>query len=339
MFIVTERFILLNNMYRETDIIYEAIANLEEYTGLKINVETGRREYDAVIKIDGQTFYVEAKTNARKSNIGMILSQLEVQDKNKQWLLIADYLAKDVAEVLQKENHNYLDTAGNASIKTNNLFIFIEGKKKEVAEKKNQSRAFQEVGLKLLLFLISDPENLQMSYRALAEKTNISLGSVSNIFRELEDSDFILKTHKKRVFKKMEVLLERWVIAYNEILKPRILRKKYRLINENANFLTTDNQNFGFVWGGETAAGFITNYLKSSNYTLFYDGDLSVLIKNLKLIPDTQGNVEVYNTFWTDDLKLKYDNTAPPLVVYADLMGTNSSRNIEAAKMILENGL
>ena len=66
----------------------------------------------------------------------------------------------------------------------------------------------------------------------------------------------------------MEVLLERWVIAYNEILKPRILRKKYRLINENANFLTTDNQNFGFVWGGETAAGFITNYLKSSNYTL-----------------------------------------------------------------------
>ena len=78
----------------------------------------------------------------------MILSQLEVQDKNKQWLLIADYLAKDVAEILQKENHNYLDVAGNASIKTNNLFIFIEGKKKEAAEKKNQSRAFQEAGLK-----------------------------------------------------------------------------------------------------------------------------------------------------------------------------------------------
>jgi hypothetical protein len=171
MFIVTERFILLNTMYRETDIIYEAVANLEEFTGLKINVETNRREYDAVIQIDGQTFYVEAKANARKSNIGMILSQLEMQDKNKEWLLIADYLAKDVAEILQKENHNYLDVAGNASIKTNNLFIFIEGKKKEAAEKKNQSRAFQEAGLKLLLFLISDPENLQMSYRELAEKS------------------------------------------------------------------------------------------------------------------------------------------------------------------------
>ena len=283
MYIVTEHFILLNNMYRETDIIYEAIANLEEYTGLKINVETDRREYDAVIQIEGQTFYVEAKANARKSNIGMVLSKLEVQDKNKKWLHVADYLAKDVANNLQKKKHNYLDVAGNASIKTDKLFIFIEGKKKESVEKKNQSRAFQEVGLKLLLLFISDPENLQMSYRAFAEKTNISLGSVSNIFRELEESDFILKTNKKRVFKKMDVLLERWIIAYNEILKPRILRKKYRLANEDVNFLNTQNEFLGFVWGGESAAGFITNYLKSSNYTIYYDGELSSLAKNLKL--------------------------------------------------------
>ena len=147
-------------MYKETDIIYEAVANLEAHTGLNISVETGRREYDAIIQLDGQTLCVEAKANARKSNIGMILSQLEMQDKNKKWLFVADYLAKDVAEILQKESHNYLDVAGNAFIKTNNLFIFIEGKKKRSKDKKNQSRAFQEVGLKLLLLVISDAESL-----------------------------------------------------------------------------------------------------------------------------------------------------------------------------------
>ena len=339
MFIVTERFNLLNKMYKETDIIYEAVANLEAHTGLNISVETGRREYDAIIQLDGQTLCVEAKANARKSNIGMILSQLEMQDKNKKWLLVADYLAKDVAEILQKESHNYLDVAGNAFIKTNNLFIFIEGKKKRSKDKKNQSRAFQEVGLKLLLLVISDAESLQLSYRTIAEKTNISLGSVSNIFGELQDSGFILKTHKMRVLKNMDTLLERWVIAYNEILKPRILRKKYRLANTDSSFLDINNQELGFVWGGESAASLITNYLKSSNYTIYYDGDLSVLTKNLRLIPDNNGNVEVYQTFWTEDLQLKYQNTAPPLVVYADLMGTNSARNIEAAKIILENGL
>ncbi|ATA94812.1 hypothetical protein CGC54_01240 [Capnocytophaga canimorsus] len=326
-------------MYKDTDFIYEAIANLEEYTGLKISMETSRKEYDAVLDINGEIFYVEAKPSARNSNIGIILDQISQYDKSKSWILIADYLAKDVADRLQQQHSNYLDSAGNAFIKSNNLFIIVEGKKKETTEKKNQSRAFQEVGLKLLLLLISDQESLQLSYRALAEKTKISLGSVSNIFQELEDGGFILKIKRKRVLKNIDTLLERWVIAYNEILKPRVLRKKYRLANKNFDLNSSDIERLGFFWGGESAAGSITNYLKSSNHTIYYDGELSTLVKELKMIPDANGNIEVYNTFWTEDLQLKYPNTAPPLVVYADLMGTNSSRNIEAAKMILENGL
>ena len=137
----------------------------------------------------------------------------------------------------------------------------------------------------------------------------------------------------------MDLLLERWVIAYNEILKPRILRKKFRPASEVFDLSLSQNQQIGFVWGGESAANIMTDYLKSSHHTIYYDGELSLLLNKLKLIPDTNGNIEVYSSFWTDDLKLKYGNTAPPLVVYADLMGTNSSRNIEAAKMILENGL
>lgn len=195
-------------------------------------------------------FYAEAKTNARKSNIGLILSKFQELDNNKNWLLVVDYLAKDVAEVLQQQNYNYIDVAGNAHIKVE-LFIFIEGKKKKSKERKNQSRAFQEAGLKLLLLLISDPRSLQTSYRELADKTGISLGSVSNIFTELKATGFLLTTNNKRVLKNRDVLLDRWVVAYNEILKPRMLRKKYRLANEDHNFINANTAEFGFIWGGE----------------------------------------------------------------------------------------
>jgi hypothetical protein len=47
----------------------------------------------------------------------------------------------------------------------------------------------------------------------------------------------------------------------------------------------------------------------------------------------------LYSKFWTDSLDLKNENTAPPLVVYADLLGTGNNRNIETAKIILDNGL
>lgn len=325
--------------YRESDIIYEAIASLEEYAGLKISVETNRRDYDAILEIRGERFYVEAKINARKSNIGIILSQLKSQGIKKNWLLITDYLARDVAEILQNEHLNYLDTAGNANIKTDNLFILVQGKKKEKKEKKNQSRAFQEVGLKLLLLLISDEQSLQLSYRALAEKTDISLGSVSNIFQELEESGFILKTKQRRILKNLDVLIERWVIAYNEILKPRLLRKKYSTKRDDIEFFHEFSKDQEIYWGGEPAAKVLTKSLRPAIYTIYYNGELPKMSVGLKLIPDNNGNIEVYNMFWTADLKLKYPNTAPPLVVYADLMGTNSSRNAEAAKIILDNGL
>ena len=103
MFIVTERFNLLNKMYKETDIIYEAVANLEAHTGLNISVETGRREYDAIIQLDGQTLCVEAKANARKSNIGMILSQLEMQDKNKNGFLLLIISQKMLQKYFRKK--------------------------------------------------------------------------------------------------------------------------------------------------------------------------------------------------------------------------------------------
>lgn len=94
--------------------------------------------------------------------IGLILSRFQELDNDKNRLLVVDYLAKDVAEILQQQNYNYIDVAGNAHIKVGELFIFIEGQKKKSKEKKNQSRAFQEAGLKLLLLLISDTQSLQI---------------------------------------------------------------------------------------------------------------------------------------------------------------------------------
>lgn len=339
MFIVTEQFIILNMEYKESDIIYEAIANLEENTGLQINVETARQEYDAILEIQGNTFYVETKANARKSNIGIILSKLKNQAKDKKWLLIADYIAKEVAQTLRQENCNYLDTAGNASIKSDKLFIVIEGKKKLSQDRKNQSRAFQEAGLKLLVLLISDPKILTASYRELSEKTNVSLGSVSNIIKELEENAFILKTQNTRILKNKDLLIERWVTAYNEVLKPRLFRKRYRASSHSFNWKEKIEENPDIYWGGEPGASLITGQLQPAIYTLYYNGELPRLAQELKLIPDYNGNIEVYSTFWLADLKSKNLYSAPPLVVYADLMGSDSSRNIEIAKLILENGL
>lgn len=331
-------------MYKNNDFVYEAFSNLQELIKSEITIDSNRKPYDAVIQVNDFTFYCIVKKNARNSNLGIVIAQIndfkKTLNQNKNILFVGEYIAKDVADSLVQSEINYLDVAGNCYIKTKNLTVIIEGRKQPKNRNINQARVFQEAGLKLLLLLLQEKEAMQYSYRVLAEKSNIALGSVSQIMKELEESNFILKTNNTRILKNRAELIERWVVAYNEILKPRLFRKKYKAINLDYLRGTVNETKYkSVVFGGEPAAEKMTNYLKPLDYIIYTNVDLNVVGKDLRLVPDNMGNVAIYNTCWNENLNNKNQNIAPALVVYADLMGTNNSRNIEAAKMILENEL
>lgn len=337
MFIVTEQQNLMN-MIRNNDFIYDAVSKLETLTHAMIELDSKRKEYDAAISINNQRLNIIAKAAIRDSNIGMILTPFVNQADNEKsnLLFVAKYISKSAANLLKSNNLNYLDVSGNTHIKKNGLFIYVEGQKADKYDK-DQSRAFQEAGLKLLLLLLSKPENLVCSYRELSEKTDISIGSVSNIFSELEDLKFILRTKQKRIIKNKKELIERWVIGYNEVLKPRILRKRMKFLQHiDFNLLKDQVAKNNMVWGGEPAAAILTKNLRPEQYILYSNIELSELSKQFRLAPNPTGNLEICELFW------KFDNntiTAPPLVVYADLISSGFERNIEMAKIILENEL
>lgn len=327
-------------MYRDDDFVYEAIASLEEITGIHVDIETMREASDVRLQINNETFYGITRKNAKNANYGIIMSSIKDVNHSRNNIVIADYLTRITAKELKENGINYLDASGNTFFKTNQFFVYIEGRKSKINSKTNQTRAFQEAGLKLLLLLISNPETLQLSYRELVEKTGISLGSVSNIFKELEESHYLLKTKNKRILKNREEIIERWVIAYNELLKPRFFKRKMKALGDEFNTnKIINNTNIELYFGGEPGGQLLTGHLKPKDYIIYTNEDISKVAKGLKLVPDETGNIEVYSKFWMDSLYLKNEYSAPPLVVYADLLETGNNRNIETAKIILENGL
>jgi len=325
-------------MSRSNDFIYDAVSKLESLTHAAIELDSKRKEYDAALTINDKRLNIVAKAAIRDSNIGIVLTPfVNRPDKEKSTILfVAKYISKSSANLLRNNNLNYLDASGNAFIKKDELFICIEGQKADKYDK-DQSRAFQEAGLKLILLLLSKPESLVYSYRELSERTDISIGSVSNIFSELEDLKFILRTKQKRIIKNKKELIERWVIAYNEVLKPRILRKRMKFLqNIDFNEIIILAEKKISVWGGEPAAAILTKNLRPEQYILYSNAELSTLSKQFKLAPNPKGNLELCELFW------KFDSetiTAPPLVVYADLISSGFERNIEMAKIILEDEL
>ena len=91
-----------------------------------------------------------------------------------------------------------------------------------------------------------------------------------------------------------------------------------------------------FFWGGETGGAWLTNYLVPEKYSIYTREDKMKLMKDLKLVPDTAGPVEMIEVFWNTDLDYK-QGLVPPLLIYAELITSLDSRNRETAIRIKEN--
>jgi hypothetical protein len=330
-------------MYKNIDYIYDAFIRFEEVTGIHVEVESSRKEYDAIVTIQDVQFLVTGKAEVRNSNQGIVISNLNdlVKKSRRPVILIAKYIATDTAALLREKEINYIDGAGNAFIKHKKIHFFISGQKALKDSKVKQARAFQESGIKLLFNLLSKPENLQLSYRKLAEQVGISIGSVSAVLKELEELNFILLTEEKRILKNKKELLERWVIAYHDVLRPRLVKKKMKFtkgINtlDWKNLLVNDEDS---LWGGEPAAAIHTNYLKPAYFTIYTEKNWQDFIKEIGLIPDEEGDVEIIHLFWKVTEDQIENNLVPDLLIYADLISSGYDRNIETANMILQNDL
>ncbi|TXD85518.1 hypothetical protein ESY86_02620 [Subsaximicrobium wynnwilliamsii] len=330
-------------MYRNNDFIYEATSKLEELINIPIQIDSNKDNYHALLTIGNAQFLVETKSAIRTSNQGFILSQLEeIKNNNSRpIILIAEYISKKATEELKKRGFNYIDVAGNAFIKYKYLAIFVEGQKNNKKDKTNQSRAFQETGLKIIFHLLNKPEHLQDSYRRIAEQSNVSVGSVSNVMAELEELNYLLKTNNKRILKNKTELLERWVVDFNATLRPRILRKRMRFIDPDHQKKWRDinlhSENGSILWGGEPGGALLTDNLRPEQFTVFTDLELSQVASKLHLAPSEDGNLEILQKFWKNNLN--NNQVVPSLLIYADLINSGFGRNIETAKKILENEL
>jgi len=332
-------------MKNERNILEEAIIKLREYSGLSIKTGKGKSEGDVYITISERTFVVEVKTAISAGNKALIFSLLNRKaiESKLPAILVAQYIPSDIAKEYATHGINYLDIAGNCSIRSEDLVIQIDGKKREKIAKTNQARAFQEAGIRTIFHLLADPKNAQLSYRELAKLADVSLGSVGHVMQELTELDFVLATDKGKFLKNMPLLLERWLIAYHDVLRPRLLLKRMRFTKpeqyNNWDNLPIQDADDVVLWGGEPAASLLTNYLYPEKFAIYTNGSWQDLITDLKLVPEDNGNIEILKIFWIEEVKFRGKYIVPPLLIYADLMGSRIGRNIETAKMIFDDEL
>src|SRR6185437_14219534 len=287
-------------MSNEQKIVKDALERLSTYTGLPVEIEHPHdRGYDFVIRIADVRFMAVVKSVVSQGNKNLIYAPLAAKIKQSMPIII---IAERIPNIIAKEyadvGINYLDKAGNSHIHSGKLRIVIEGKKIEKTADGYQSRAFQEAGIRIIFQLLKDPATLTLPYREIAERANVSLGSVGSVMRELTDLDFVFEAENKRVLKNTSQLLDRWVTAYHDVLRPRLVIKRLRFTQTEQLYdwdtsLRVQDSDYTLLWGGEPGASLLTNHLTPEKFTLYTDGHWQEVMRTLRLLPAENGDIEV----------------------------------------------
>lgn len=342
---------------KEANLIRDAIQKFAETTGIEIELtaqeyETDQGRYiDALAQIKGDpnqhVFAIEAKRNLTIAKVGQAIEQLRTVPFKG--LLITDFVNPKMAERLKEMNVAFIDLAGNAYINNAPVYIYIRGNK-PVAKPAGitvpkPTRAFQAMGLKVVFGFLINPGLVNTPYRTIAEHTDVALGTVGWVLNDLQAHGFLLEEGKKRQLIRRRELLDMWVEAYPEKLKPKLFLGRYQAKNKNW-WRDADIKKHHAMWGGEVAAAKITNYLKPFTTTIYTLEIPGLMLLENQLQKDEKGNVELMQKFWTNELNNEDQNgkktridCVPYILVYADLIAAADQRNIETAKIIYDEYL
>ncbi|TFG88208.1 MAG: hypothetical protein E4H16_05425 [Candidatus Atribacteria bacterium] len=308
------------------------------------------RNFDADLKVTfkGKTipFHVEVKRQLHRAAIERIIALKNDLQSTRALMLVSDHVTTAQAEILHQNGVAFLDTVGNACLILSGLHLFVTGKAKKINEISNTAPLFHRAGLQVIFAFLTDPaldKNpesalLNKTFRNIKGQTGVALGSIGTTIGSLLESGYIVEENNLRFLTNRKQLFEKWVAAYVDRLRSKLVIKRYRS-KGNSWCNATQSPGEGNYWGGEVAAAKLTGYLKPELAAIYSRGQIQQLILNADLRLDPQGDVEILKVFWGDWPHGTLNDCVHPLLVYADLMASEIDRNMDTAKRIYDRYL
>lgn len=330
----------------EGQIIEDVLHKFTDITGIKANWAALKRDsiYDRVdgtviIHVGNQKEELPAEVQKTivNSNIPSFINTLRVNGK---MVVLAETIAPKIRQALKQHNINYMDAAGNAYIIHKNIYIYLEGQKPIPVDTANKAKAFGKTGLKVIYQFLEHPDLINTTIRDIADHADVSLDTAHKTINVLKEAGYLIKVDSKTLlWDNFKELLQKWMEEFETRLKPGLHIGNFKFLKEDDfyNWKNIQFKNGNTIWGGEPAGELLTGFLKPQTLTLYTNEFKSDLMKNYKIIPDEKGYIQVYQKFWKQIEENK--KTAPPVLVYADLVNTGNNRNIETAQKIYEQQL
>lgn len=139
--------------------------------------------------------------------------------------VLAPYVRRQQADVLERAQIGYLDLAGNAHIEVPGLHVHVEGKR--LPPTAATTVAITPGWVRFVLALLVRPELAHAQYRTVATQAGVALGAVPRYRHDLERRGYLQGRGAGAHLARREELIAEWVHGYATTLRPRLVEQRF----------------------------------------------------------------------------------------------------------------
>jgi len=253
-------------------------------------------------------------------------------------LLLASHIAPEAARMLAQAGIPFVDAAGNAYLAGPGLLVRIAGQAPPKATPKPPAppRLFAAKGMRVMFVLLAEPDYLGRPQREIAKAAQVAVGTVAGVFEGLRTLGHLREGEVPRLLRRRD-LMAQWVNTYIQKKTYETRGTRFRAADPEW-WKSVSLKAYDACFGGDVAAAKLTGYLKPALCVVHTFGETNTLKRDARMRADPQGDILIAEAFWRFPADKRAD-TAPPLLVYAELLATGDPRAIETARLIHERFL
>lgn len=260
---------------------------------------------------------------------------------NERLLLVTSYLSPNMINACRDMQVDALDLAGNASLMLGDNVILVSGRPR--SDNAQSSRAtWTRSTLRVALALLTIPSLLEKAYRDIAHVAGVSHGTVQNAIHSMLGRRDLIEAPDGHGMQFADAgrFIDEWTMLYPTLLRGSLQLGHYRTDVPDW-WRSVPELPDQCRFGGEPAAAILTDYLKPAAFTVYCTDEVPrEWVAKARLRRDRDGNVEFLKSPIRFAVAADYPQTVvPPLLVYADLVASGDSRNLETARLLRERYL
>lgn len=286
------------------------------------------------------TFVVEVKRSFLSlASATQFLAWLpHLQNGSREVVLFARYIPRKAAEALIAAHVNFADDAGNVHLQLGNAYHWTRIGLPAPA-RVSERRAPSPAQLQLLFHYAAKPESVNWPVRQLETSAGVSKSKAAQARHQMLVEDLLVRSGKEYRLGSANVLAERLIAGYTQVLRPKLLVGRFRPAEKTTEsflerLLTKAPSGVRYALTGGPAAGLLQHFYQGPDVPLFLQPSERAVIQELRLLPDREGPVTILKAFgeivfWE---KREQHMLAPPWLIYAELLSSNDPRAHEAAQ-------